>query len=270
MILVGSFFTVQASTLEKFREIKAIIFDYDGTLIDNGASYFLVWQHVLNCQGYELNPDDFWDVMNKTNLGGSPKADHFMIPYCCALVGRECRNELLRDRNIFSKNLYDTTDFPAVEHTLNFLHALGKSKETLGLKIGLASANSRANILLGLKRLKIDHYFEVIVSASDLSEYSDPDGVNKPKAYIYQKAAKLLVLHPSECVAIEDSHTGISSAVSAGCVAVAVPNAYTKNQDLSHAHLKMVTFEEVTPTDFLQIISDYDLSLEKNSELINF
>lgn len=72
--------------------------------------------------------------------------------------------------------------------------------------------------------------FDVIVSVADLAEYTDLEGINKPKPYIYLQTAKLLGLHPEQCAAIEDSRTGISSAVNAGCISVAVRNAYTPNK----------------------------------------
>ena len=106
----------------------------------------------------------------------------------------------------------------------------------------------------------------MIVSADDLTEYSDPEGVNKPKPYIYLQAAKLLELRPEQCAAIEDSRTGISSAVSAGCIAVAIPNTYTAQQDLSHAHLKVISFVDMTPNDFLDTIANYKLSIQSSTE----
>ena len=236
--------------------IKAIIFDCDGTLIDNGIGYFLDWQHALRCQGYELNADEFWDFMNRNKLVGAPGADEIIVKYYCELLGRECPDVILKDKKAFSTKLHQTYEFPAIKPTVNFLHALAKEKEGFGLKLGLASANKKENILRVLKRLKVDQYFDVIVSADDLTHYNDPEGTNKPKPYIYLHAAKLLGLHPEECAAIEDSRTGISSAVSAGCIAIAIPNAYTAQQDLSHAHLKMTSFADVTPTDFLHTIAN--------------
>lgn len=242
--------------------IKAIIFDCDGTLIDNGIGYFLDWQYALQCQGYELNADEFWDFMNKNKLVGAPGADEIIVKYCCELIGRDCAEEILRDKKAFSAQLHQTYEFPAIEPTVNFLYALGKTKEDLGLKIGLASANKKENILRVLKRLNVDQYFDVIVSADSLIEYNDPEGVNKPKPYVYLKAAKLLCLYPEQCVAIEDSHTGVSSAVSAGCITVVIPNSYTAQQDLSHAHLKLISFVDITPTDFLQIIDNLKMSTQ--------
>lgn len=272
-LLIGSFSIGQANSMA-VREIssqttakapiKAIIFDCDGTLIDNGIGYFLDWQHALRCQGHELDADAFWDFMNKNRLVGASGADKIIVNYCCELVGRECANEILKDKKAFSAKLHQTYEFPAIEPTVNFLHALGKEKENLGIKVGLASANTKENILRVLKRLNVDHYFDVIVSSEDIMDYSDPEGTNKPKPYVYLQAAKLLDLHPGQCVAIEDSHTGISSAVSAGCITIAIPNAYTAQQDLSHAHLKVISFADVTPIDFLQTMTNFKMSINES------
>lgn len=264
-MLIGSFSFGQTDSLNAAYardQIKAVIFDCDGTLIDNGIGYFLDWQYALRCQGHELNADSFWDFMNKNNLVGAPGADELIVKYCCELVGYDCTNEILSDKKTFSKTLHRTYDFPAIEPTVNFLHALGKAKEDLNLKIGLASANYKENILRVLKRLNVEQYFDVIVSGDDLIEYNDPEGTNKPKPYVYLKAAKLLGLSPRECVAIEDSRAGISSAVNAGCITIAIPNIYTSHHDLSHAHFKIISFTDVTPTDFLQMISDNNIMTE--------
>jgi len=274
-MLIGSFAIGLSSTLQAGdareissritdkrpdTDIKAVIFDCDGTLIDNGSGYFLDWQHALKCQGHLLNADQFWDFMNKNRLVGAPGADEIIVNYCCELVGRECTNEILKDKKAFSTKLHQTYEFPPIEPTVNFLRALGKAKKDLGLKLGLASANTKENILRVLKRLNVDHYFDVIISAEDLSDYHDPEGINKPKPYIYLQAAKQLRLRPEQCVAIEDSHTGISSAVSAGCLTIAIPNPYTAQQDLSQADLKVISFADVTPTDFLQTIANFKIS----------
>ncbi len=270
-MLAGTFSIGQASTLQvgcakeipsqttannQAIQVKAIIFDCDGTLIDNGIGYFLDWQHALRCQGYELNADQFWDFMNKNRLVGAPGADEIIVKYCCELLGRECPNEILKDKKTFSAKLHQAYEFPEIEPTVSFLHAIGKEKERLGLKIGLASANTKEHLLRVLKRLNVAQYFDVIVSADDLAGYTDPEGTNKPKPYIYLHASQLLGLHPEQCVAIEDSYTGVSSAINAGCMAIAIPNAYTAYQNFSHAHLKITSFADMTPSGFLQVVSD--------------
>lgn len=240
-----------------YATVKAIIFDCDGTLIDNGIGYFLDWQHALKSQGYDLTSEQFWQFMNENNIVGSPQADAHILQYCCKLVGRDCMKELLEEKNKFSAQLHATYEFPPIEHTLNFLHGLAKEKVKLGIKLGLASGGSQAHIMRNLKRLNIDHYFDVIVSGSDdLIHIQDKEGTNKPKPYIYLHAAKSLGFFPNECVAIEDSVTGVSSAVSANCITVAVPNDQTIKQDLSKAHLKIESFRGITPSEFLKTIEN--------------
>lgn len=244
--------------------IKAIIFDCDGTLIDSESGHFLAWQRTLQCQGYELHADEFWDFMHGNGLVGLPRADEMIVKYCCELLGRDCAAELLEDKKVFSAEIHHTYEFPVIEPTVNFLHALGKEKERLGLKIGLASGNTKENILRVLKRLKVDQYFDAVVSADDLTDFTDPEGTSKPKPYIYLHTSKLLGVEPEQCVAIEDSRTGIFSAVDAGCIAVAIPNTHTIYQDLSYAHLKVTSFAGVTPTDFLCLITDLKMNESSN------
>jgi len=60
-------------------------------------------------------------------------------------------------------------------------------------------------------------FFDVTVCGNEV------DGQNKPHPEPYRKAARLLGVHPSDCVAVEDSPTGAASAEAAGCVVLAVP-----------------------------------------------
>jgi beta-phosphoglucomutase-like phosphatase (HAD superfamily) len=240
-------------------EIKAIIFDFDGTLVDNGSSHILPWQYALKRQGHELNAKEFWDFMHQNKLIGNPGAFEVILKYSCELLGRDCSEQIIKDIKTFSKTM-ETYEFPTIESTFNFLQQLGEEKEILGLKLGIASANTKENILRFLKRQGVEHYFDAIASYDDLKKYSDPEGTNKPKPYVYLEAAKLLGMHPSQCVAVEDSHTGLSSAVNAGCVAIAIPNAQTMHHDFSQAHFKILSFQDMTPADFLQIIAKGQLS----------
>lgn len=106
-----------------------------------------------------------------------------------------------------------------------------------------------------MKHLGIEDLFDVILSGhDDLIDYSDPEGVNKPKPYIYLHAAKLLNVSPTECVVIEDSMTGIISSKTAGCITIAIPNRFTEMQDLSAATLRMESLSAISVEGFLQMV----------------
>jgi sugar-phosphatase len=88
----------------------------------------------------------------------------------------------------------------------------------LGLRVGLASNSPAALCQLVLNELGIAHAFHAVVSA-DFVESGKPDPA------VYLQAARLLGVRPEECVAFEDSATGVRAARAAGMRVVAVPSA---------------------------------------------
>ena len=171
-------------------------------------------------------------------------------------TGKDCFEELLKDKREFYRKLQEK-GIPPIQPTLDFLHQLAKEKTRRNIFIGMASSLSKNEILLHLDHLRIQHYFDVILSGSDdLQEYIDPEGVNKPKPYIYLHAAKILGVFPYECVVIEDTITGVTAGLDAGCLTVAVPNYYSRYHDFSKAHLKLESFSNICVEDFLKKIED--------------
>jgi len=229
------------------RCIKAIIFDCDGTLVDSDDAHYLAWRHALGNQGYELTTEYY-----KSNFAGVAELTVSKMAY--DLVGFDCSVEVLHDKNEYFYQL-QLEGIAPIEATIEFLHHLAQEKERYGLKLAVASGGRKEDVLRSLKNLEIDHLFDVVLSGhDDLQEYDDPQGTNKPKPYIYLKAAKLLGVAPEECIAIEDSRTGVSAAVAAGCITIAVPNQYTLGQDLSDAHFKVESFSGLDVDDFFEEI----------------
>jgi HAD superfamily hydrolase (TIGR01509 family) len=114
----------------------------------------------------------------------------------------------------------------------------------LGLKLGVASSSSRAQvqtILTGMVDNDGDPlatHFASIVTGSDVQH-------KKPAPDIYVKACQQLGLAKEQCVAVEDSKTGIESARAAGIFTIAIPNRFTAHQDLSSANLVLNRLDEV-------------------------
>lgn len=237
--------------------IKAVIFDCDGTLVDTEVVLCEAWIFAFHQQGYTMTEEEYWELLHQQGIASLPIACLVMAELGCKILNRECKEELLEDIRT-DVQVKKEKGFPAISATIQFLRQLGEMKKELGIKIGLASGNYKKNILFHLKELEIEHYFDVIVSGQeDLSNYHDAEGTNKPKPYVYQHAAKLLGVLPSECVAIEDSGVGVTAAVTAGCITIAVPNrASTVCHDLSQAHLKIDSFSEIDVPQFLELIEN--------------
>ncbi len=250
LILVIGLFTADVNLLFSESSIKAIIFDCDGTLVASEEASLSAWRQTLQNRGCNFSEEQFLSWMGKS--------DAVVAKLIAESIGDiSLKEEILAEQrgNYFE---LQKQGLPSIEATVDFLKRIAAQKERLGLKLGVASASIRSELLINLKNLGIEEFIDVILSGyDDLTDYADPEGVNKPKPYIYIHAAKLLQVSPEECVVIEDSMTGVLSGRSAGCITVAIPNRYTEDQDLSAATLKMKTLSGISVEEFLEIVNAY-------------
>lgn len=233
--------------LDQLGQIKAVIFDCDGTLVDSEHGHFVAWRGAVQKQGGDLSLEEYYACIGKPA--------RVIADLLAEKVGKNCTEEILRDERVLYSCILESGHLP-IQHTMDFLHSLAKEKGKFGLKLGLASAARKESILLNLRQHGIEHFFDLILSGQDdLDDYFDPEGVNKPKPYIYLHTAKSLCLTPAECMVIEDSSSGVTAGVSAGCFTVAVPNVYTRFQDLSHADFRLESFSKMSVAQVLQLVN---------------
>lgn len=236
-----------------YAEIKAIIFDCDGTLVDSEIIQYHSWAHAFGNQGYLLLKEEYVSLLHEHHLVGLPSANKLVANIGASLIGRDCSKQLLKDMNERLEELR-VLGFPPIEATVAFLHQLAAQKKSLGIKLGVASGAKKEQILKNLRNLDIEKYFDTVVSGSeDVSIYIDLEGTNKPKPYVYMIAAKNLGVMPTECIAIEDSQTGVLSSSTAGCITIAIPNEYTCCQDFSKADFILKSLSDYTPIDLLHL-----------------
>lgn len=229
-----------------FSNIKAVIFDCDGTLVDSEYAHYLAFNLTLQEKGCYLSQEDYRQYVGK--------GDRVVSKLLAERIGIDCADEIFqKKRTHYLKLCY--SGLPAIEPTINFLKNLAKEKKRLGIKIGVCSAAKKEEIMSHLWHLGIEELLDIILSGEeDLVDYSDPEGVNKPKPYIYLHAMKKLGVSPKQCIVIEDSNSGIRAGVSAGCFTIAIPNEYTRDHDLSQAHLRLETFDNVSIDQFFQMV----------------
>ena len=222
--------------------MKGIIFDFDGTLVDSEKTHYLAWHMAFKEHNYLLEHGFHSD--NFAGLG-----DKEVSLRAEQLVGYACSDKILERKNYWFDQYIETYLEP-IEAAIVFAQEAFEK----GVKIGIASGAQKWEIMRALKLFEIEHFFNPILSGfDDLEEYSDPEGTNKPKPYVYLKAAKMMGLKPEECVAIEDSWTGVTAAVGAGCHTVAIPNHFTQNHDLSAAQYRLPTLAHCTVEDLLSL-----------------
>ena len=199
--------------------IVAIIFDFDGVVIDSENMKAEAWKNVLKEYGIKNGDDWYKDHMGITRLNLCTKAINEFDLSASA-------DELYKKKvEIYSRMLEEGTR--PINSTINFLKSILKDN----FKIGLASAESLAIINRQLRIVGIYDIFDAITSGEDEVEN------NKPSPEIYLLTAKKLEVKPSECVAIEDSEAGVEAAKNAGMRCIGYRNEDSGNQDLSKADL---------------------------------
>lgn len=225
--------------------IKALIFDFDGVIIDTETPDYLAWGELYSSYGFEL-PLPLWQTAIGTRDAFDPLA------HLESLVKQPLdREELLKRKRDRLRSIVDVA--PLLPGVSDYLAAA----PSLGLKVGIASSATRwwIDSLLGPRGLA--HHFQTI------STVEDPKRA-KPDPEVYQRAVAALNVQPSEALAIEDSAHGLAAATAAGVHCVVVPNSMTKSMDFSPASLVVGSLAERTLSDLLR-----DLEARRRSSRVD-
>ena len=206
--------------------IKALIFDFDGLIIDSESPEFEAWQELFAQYGRELG-QELW-----ADLVGRPPIHFDLYGYFCKHVDPVADVEKLReDRR--ARVIALTVKQPILPGVEEYLQAA----VALGLKIGLASSSSRDHVHGHLHRLKLLHYFQSIRCFEDTEQH-------KPDPTPYLKVLEDLGVQAEEAIALEDSPNGVTAAKAAGIFCVAVPNPITCRLPLEHADHRLISLAE--------------------------
>jgi putative hydrolase of the HAD superfamily len=217
-----------------FKLIKAIIFDFDGLIVDTETTWYECYREVLASLNLELSIEQFSKVIGTT--------DEVLYEY----IRENLKNPVDRVeiesavRDIFAGKMGEPTLREGVEDYL-------KEAKELGLKIGLASSSRREWVESYLKKLGIFHYYEVIKTGDEVAKV-------KPDPELYVKAVEELGIKPGEAVAFEDSLNGLIAAIGAGVHCVVVPNQVTAHLAFQgHSH-RLSSMAEMSLKEVLQIV----------------
>lgn len=206
---------------------RALIFDFDGLLLETEGPAYQAWHELYSEHGHELPRDRWLDYIGRE--GGWFDA----LGHLAELVGAGFDRDGVRARRAARRDeLMAGLDLlPGVRERV------AEAKER-GLKVGVASSSTSAWVCGHLDRLDYRAVFDAITCREE--------GMRaKPAPDIYLAAVRSLDVAPAEAIAVEDSRNGIAAAKAAGLRCVAVPNELTSEQDLSAADLRLRSLAEM-------------------------
>lgn len=214
--------------------IKAIIFDFDGLIIDTESVWYESYKETLKSYQFDLPLAQFGECI------GSDET--VLSNYFKKNLGESCNVDEIETR---AYDIYKTKmNFP--EARIGVLDYLQEASE-MGYKIGLASSSSKEWVTNYLDELGLLKFFEVIVTRDDVKKV-------KPAPDLYLKAINDLNIDPPEAIAFEDSLNGSIAAMTAGLNCVIVPNPVTELSPFENYSLRLTSMSEKSLSEVIKLV----------------
>ena len=219
--------------------LKALLFDFDGLILDTETPEYLVWKNLYQENGFEF-PHGEWGRI----IGGNGLTDFDAAVHLSRLSQGRLDSASLRARHSLESlaMIHSQSLMPGVAELL-------RDAKQHGLKLAIASSSEHAWVDTHAKRLGIFDLFDAVIAADDVGA-----GRTKPNPDLFLTALNRLQVQKNEAMIFEDSPNGVKAANRAGVFVVAVPNHVTSLLSIEGANL---TVKSLT-----------DLSLNKLFELL--
>lgn len=187
-------------------EIKALIFDLDGTLIDTEKIYRVIWPQTMADMGYVFEDEKYLQLRSLGRPFAPAKFKEWYGEEFDYYAARRAR-KVLFDKHI---EQYGIDRKPGAIELLTYLR-------NKGIVTAIATATDLERAIPYIEMAGLDGYFDRVISATEVAE-------GKPSPLVYQYACSQLGFEPQECIAVEDAPNGISSAYRAGMRVIMVPD----------------------------------------------
>ncbi|MCA9955345.1 MAG: HAD family phosphatase [Ardenticatenaceae bacterium] len=214
--------------------IQALIFDMDGTIVDNMHVHTAVWLELLADYGVTMTPLQF-----QATTAGNTNSQ----------LLRTLINPQMSDAEVAAiaheKEVRYREQFRPFLQPVAGLEPLLQQAQQANVTLAVATAANQPNIEYVLDGLNLRHYFATVVGAEDVAH-------GKPEPDLFLLVAERLNLAPETCLVFEDSLAGLEAAHRAGMQAVAVTTSHAPEEML---HLPSVRQAIADFTEFQ--LADY-------------
>jgi len=203
-------------------QIRALIFDMDGVIIDSNPLHRVAWTEYTRRHGIEMT-----EAMQQRMYG--KRNDEIIRDF----LGARISADEVFAHGAAKEALYREMMMPRTEESLvpGIRDFLARHRD---LKFGLATNAEPANVDFVLDTTRLRPLFPVVVTGHDVTH-------PKPHPEIYLRVAELLRVPPAECIVFEDSYTGVAAGVAAGMRVVGIT---TTHHDLPGVGLSVADFRD--------------------------
>ncbi len=213
--------------------IRALIFDFDGMILDTESTIYQSWVEVYQAYNCKLSLEEW-----VKNIGTSEEPFD-PLRELKKQLGRPLDGQAI-DQARRQREMELVMNLPVLDGVEDYL----KGARGLGLKLGLASSSRGGWVVNHLTRLGILDLFDAINTGDDVP-HTKPD----PTLYVMNLAQ--LGVKSDEAVAFEDSPNGILAAKRAGLYCVVVPNSMTRSLPVDHADLLLNSLADLPLEELL-------------------
>ena len=219
------------------RTFKAIVFDFDGLIVDTELPDYEAWRSVFRTYDVDL-PLSTWVPL----IGGGH--DSFDIyDHLAEVSGRQVDRDQVRrkHRAAFEVLFEQSAPLPGIEDCI-------ASARERGLRIGIASSSPRSWVRPKLEHVGLADAFDTVVCSDDV-------GSVKPNPASYLASLANLSVTAEQAFALEDSPNGVQGAKNAGLLCVAVPGAMTDSLSFDHADMRIESLASMSLEELLEALS---------------
>ncbi len=220
--------------------IKALIFDFDGLIVDTEWPDYESWQQVYQQYGCQLAVEKWGQI-----VGGTGASDFDPHKHLEELCGQTLdREEIWISRR--KQYLDELSAQPILPGVLDYLD----EAERRGLQLAIASSSPENWVRGHLARLGIYQRFDAIKTADDVQR-------TKPDPELFLATLEALSIKPAEGIVFEDSPNGVRAAKAAQLYCVAVPNPLTVRLKFDGADLRMNSLVERSLGELLDDLNNH-------------
>jgi HAD superfamily hydrolase (TIGR01509 family) len=217
--------------------LAAVVFDFDGIVIDSETSEFESHRRVFERYGVSLTGEEWCDQIGVWTEGHD---DRWFRELCA-------RSSRPPDHAAYHAEKQRIFDEVVPDGPMRGIRELLTELAGAGIPAAIASSSPASWVVRATEQLGLRALFGAIVTGDDVAR-------RKPAPDVYLEAARRLGADPARSIALEDSGPGIAAARAAGMKTIAIPHWLTEGHDLVGADLRVEHAGELTLARLMELL----------------